>query len=78
MVSEESYAGKIAQALYCMLIDAYVERFLIGVNMRYKLKLPFDNPLLNFIYADALLKKTDKNKRILKADLELFYQKTVD
>jgi hypothetical protein len=55
MVSEESYAGKIAQALYCMLIDAYVERFLIGVNMRYKLKLTFENPLLNFIYADALL-----------------------
>ena len=64
--------------MYSMLVDAYVERFLIAVNMRYKLKLEFDKPLLPFIYVDSKLKKTDKNKKILKADLELFYSKTVD
>jgi hypothetical protein len=64
--------------MYCMLVDSYVERFLIAVNMRYKLKLDFDKPLLSFIYADSKLNKTDKNKKILKADLELFYSKTID
>ncbi len=64
--------------MYCMLVDSYVERFLIAVNMRYKLKLEFEKPLLSFIYADSKLKKTDKNKKILKTDLELFYSKTID
>ncbi len=64
--------------MYCMLVDSYVERFLIAVNMRYKLKLEFEKPRLSFIYADSKLKKTDKNKKILKTDLELFYSKTID
>lgn len=55
MISQERFAGKVAQAMYCMLVDAYVERFLIAVNMRYKLKLEFDKPLLSFIYADSRL-----------------------
>ena len=78
MINQERFAGKVAQAMYCMLIDAYVERFLIAVNMRYKLKLEFDKPLLTYIYADSKLKKTDKNKKILKTELELFYSKTID
>lgn len=61
-----------------MLVDAYVERFVIAVNMRYKLKLPFEKPLLSFIYADALLSKTNKDKLILKKDLVDFYSKTID
>ncbi len=61
-----------------MLVDAYIERFIIAVNMRYKLKLPLEKPLLCYIYADSLLKKTDKNKLILKKHLIDFYSKTVD
>ncbi len=45
-----------------MIVDAYIERLMIAVNMRYKLKLPFEKTLLSFVYADALLKKTNKDK----------------
>ncbi len=45
-----------------MIVDAYIERLMIAVNMRYKLKLPFEKPLLSYVYADALLKKTVKEK----------------
>jgi hypothetical protein len=61
-----------------MLVDAYVERFVIAVNMRYKLNLQFEKPLLSFIYADALLKKTNKDKLIMKKDLVDFYSQTID
>jgi hypothetical protein len=61
-----------------MLIDAYIERLMIAINMRYKLKLPFDKPLLKYIQADALLKKTNEAKLIKKKDLMDFYSKTID
>jgi len=61
-----------------MIVDAYIERLMIAVNMRYKLKLPFEKPLLNFVFADALLKKTNKDKQIKKTDLLDFYSKTID
>ena len=51
---------------------------MIAVNMRYKLKLPFEKPLLNFVFADALFKKTNKDKQIKKTDLLDFYSKTID
>ena len=66
VIIEDRFAGKIAQALYSMLVDAYIERFAIAVNQRYKLKLPFDKPLLSVVYADSALHKTDKDKLILK------------
>ena len=46
IVVDERYAGKVANSLYSMLIDAYVERFVIAVNQRYKLKLPIEKALL--------------------------------
>jgi hypothetical protein len=61
-----------------MIVDAYVERLMIAVNMRYKLKLPFDRPLLSYVYADSILKKTNKDKLIKKTDLIDFYSKTID
>ena len=78
IVRDERFAGKIAEALYSLLVDAYVERFLIAVNQRYKLKLLLERPLLGYIYKDALLKKTHKDKLVLKKDLMDFYSKTVD
>ena len=78
IVSEERFAGKIAQALYSMIVDAYVERLMIAVNMRYKLKLSFEKPLLAYVYGDALLKKKNKDKQIKKTDLLDFYSKTAD
>ncbi len=61
-----------------MIVDAYIERLMLAVNMRYKLKLPFEKPLLSYVYADALLKKTNKDKQIKKTDLIDFYAKTID
>lgn len=75
-VNEDRFASKVAESLYTMLVQAYVERFLIAVNMRYKLKLPIEKPLLNLIYEDSMLKKGDSNKKILKTHLIDFYAKT--
>jgi hypothetical protein len=61
-----------------MIVDAYIERLMIAVNMRYKLKLSFEKPLLSYVYADTLLKKTNKDKQIKKTDLIDFYGKTID
>ena len=78
IVTEERFSGKVAEALYSMLVDAYVERFLIAVNQRYKLGLQLERPLLKYVYGDSQRKKTDKEKLILKKDLVDFYSKTID
>ena len=75
-VAEERFANKVAEALYTMIVQSYVERFLIAVNMRYKLKIPIQQPLLRFIYEDSILPKTAKNKIIHKTHLIDFYGKT--
>ena len=75
-VAEERFANKAAEALYTLLALAYVERFLIAVNMRYKLKLPIERPLLRLVYEDSLLPKTSPKKRVLKTHLVDFYGKT--
>ncbi len=32
LVEEERFAGKVAESLYCLLIEAYIERFVIAIN----------------------------------------------
>lgn len=75
---EERLVGKITDALFRMIVYAYIERFIIAINMRYKLKLELAKPLLAMVYADALLKKGDTSKQITKTALIDFYAKTVD
>jgi len=77
-VSEERFASKAAESLYSLLAHGYTERFLIAVNMRYKLKLPIERPLLKLVYEDSALPKGSPKKRILKTHLVDFYGKTID
>lgn len=79
IVQEERFAGKIAEALYSMIVDSYVERFIIAVFQRYKLtKVEFVKPLLKSVLEDALRSKSDKDKLIQKKDLIDFYAKGID
>jgi hypothetical protein len=78
MITDEKFFGKVAEALYSLIISAYIERLVIAINFRYKLKLPLVKPILTSVYEDALLSKTDKKKRILKTDLIDFYSKSID
>lgn len=79
IVQEERFAGKIAEALYSMIVDAYVERFIIAVFQRYKLtKVDFVKPLLKSVLEDAHKSKSDKEQVIKKIHLIDFYAKGID
>ena len=64
MTLEERFASKVAESCFSLLIDAYIERFIIAVNQRFKLRLPMEKVLIDYIYNDSRLKKANKNKII--------------
>lgn len=64
MTIEDRYASKVAEALFSLLVDAYIERFVLAGNSRFKLHLNFDKVLLDFVYNDSQLSKKDKDKII--------------
>ncbi|CDW77151.1 UNKNOWN [Stylonychia lemnae] len=78
MTLEERFASKVAESLFSLLIDAYIERFIIAVNQRFKLKLPIEKALLDFIYTNSKLKKKNKDKIIHTKDILDFKLKDVD
>eukprot|EP00347_Sterkiella_histriomuscorum_P001774 403370734 len=78
MAIEERFASKVAESLFCLLIDSYIERFIIAVNQRFKLRLPIDKALLDYIYSNSKLKKKNKDKLIHTKMLLDFKQKDMD
>jgi len=68
VVNEELYISKLADSLYAFLMDSYIERFLIAVDHKLKLKLAFEQPLLEFVYQNSHLKEK-KLKKVRKDDL---------
>ena len=73
LIPEERFASKVAESLYCLLVDAYIERFILAINQRFKLKMNIERVLLEFIYKDSLLKKNNKEKIVMKRDLVDFF-----
>jgi hypothetical protein len=45
-VLEQRLAGKIAQAILFLVVDAYLERLFVAVSMKFKLDLDLKKPLL--------------------------------
>ncbi len=78
MVIEERMGSKVAENLFCLLIDSYIERFVIAVNQKFKLRLPIEKALLDYVYSNSRLKKKNKDKIIHTADLLDFYHKDSD
>jgi len=64
MTLEERFASKVVESFFSLLIDSYIERFIIAVNQRLKLRLPIDKALLDYIYTNSKLKKKNKDKII--------------
>jgi hypothetical protein len=46
-VLEQRLAGKIAQAILFLIIDAYIERMFVAVSMKFKLDLELKKPLMD-------------------------------
>ena len=46
-VLEQRLAGKIAQAILFLIIDAYIERLFIAVSIKFKLDLELKKALLD-------------------------------
>lgn len=76
---EENFAKKVADSLFAMLVDGYIERLIMAINQRFKLKLPLEHVLLEFIYHDSLVPKKDKKNKIIKKKFLIdFYVKGSD
>jgi len=78
MTVEDRFAAKVAENLFCLLVDCYIERLIIAINQKFKLRLPIEKALLDYVYSNSRLKKRNKDKLIHTADLLDFYAKETD